>query len=222
MRSKILLAWWWKCSKTIRSTFLCISRPKVNSVCPRLGPAENEIGHPSGGPDRAAKSARVEQSSIRGGPSSASPVAKDETFCTDILSDDAQELVNDTATAILEDTLQEYCRKFQCLFQELPDHVEQESWNGVMKIDLILADPPYKVCCELGRKTSDYYSLCGNHISEIVEMCGNYLKLKGHTRMFCSAVQFSSWFKAVSVSTESVTFEDAEYNEQIRKETMFD
>lgn len=77
------------------------------------------------------------------------------------------------------------------------------------------------MCHELGRKTIGENPFIERCTSEKVQMSGSFLKLEGHTYMFCSAVQFSFWTKTVPAPTKIVTFEDAEDNEQKSREEMF-
>lgn len=89
-------------------------------------------------------------------PSSAAPEVKNENFLMDIFLDVPEDQVAYTNTAILEGVLTKYCQIFQCLFQELPDHLEQCGCNVEMEIGLVRTDPPYNVRRELGRQKSDY------------------------------------------------------------------
>lgn len=56
----------------------------------------------------------------------------------------------------------------------------------------------YDVPHELKRQKSEYDSCSKDSFAETVELCGNFLNHKGHVYMFCSAVQFLPWVKAVS------------------------
>lgn len=60
------------------------------------------------------------------------------------------------------------------------------------KVELILTDPFYNVRLEFGRQASDLDSCIENDISEMVEMCGENLKLTGNAHRFYSAVSLSS------------------------------
>lgn len=91
-----------------------------------------------------------------------------------------------------------------------------------MTIDIILTDPFYNMRRELESLTSFYVLFSEEDICEIAQVCGSYLQLESYSHMFCSAVNFSSWFKTISASTDSVTIEDAESNEQEREESFFD
>lgn len=98
----------------------------------------------------------------------------------------------------------------------------QCSCDVEMKIDLILIDPPYNVCQELGRWASDYDLFGKNDAGEMVDVCGDHFELGGLAHIFCSSTQLLSWAKAVSASTESATFWDSEGNEQVQNEALFD
>lgn len=172
--------------------------------------------------ESAVKKAHVKRSSTGEGLSSAAPEAKNEDVLMNIVLDDAERLVADNETSILESALQMYCRVFQSSFQELPDHLEQCACDVEMKINLILTDSVYNVRQELGRLASDYDLFSEDDIVEIMNMCGDYLKLVGHAHIFCSSVQLLSWDYAVSASAETVKFLDSGGNEQVRDEASFD
>lgn len=108
----------------------------------------------------------------------------------DIILDDAQDPAIDRDTAMVEGALQKYFRIFQCPFQELLDHLKQGCSNVEMRIDLLLADSPYNVRRELGRKTSDHDLFSEDDIAGKVKICGGCLKLGSHAHRFCFAVQF--------------------------------
>lgn len=91
-----------------------------------------------------------------------------------------------------------------------------------MKIDPILTDSPYHVRHELGFQTSAYDYFGANSISEMVEMGGEYVNLGGRAHMLRSAVQYSSWIKTISTSTESVTFPDSESSKKEREKAVLD
>lgn len=74
------------------------------------------------------------------------------------------------------------------------------------KIDIVLTDPHYNMCCKHRRQISDYGALSDEALAEMVEKCGDYLNLGGHTHMFCFLVQLSLWVKAIFNFTEIIIF----------------
>lgn len=91
-----------------------------------------------------------------------------------------------------------------------------------MKIDLVLIHPLYNVCRELRRKASNYEVFGKDDIADMLDMCGDFLKLGGHAHMFCSSTQLLSWVKAVSAAIESAKFQNSEGHKQIRDKALFD
>lgn len=104
---------------------------------------------------------------------------------------------------------------------QLCHHLEQDVWDVKIKTEFILVDSPYNVRRDFGRQIYKYDLSGKDNIFEIVEVCGDYLKLDDRAQMFCSAVQFLSWVKAVSASIENITFEGAEGKELECEETLF-
>lgn len=77
------------------------------------------------------------------------------------------------------------------------------------------------MCCGLRLQTFEYNSISDDDIAEMVEIRGQYLEPRGQGHTFCSAVQFSSWIKAHSMSTKSITFGETEGSKQESKKAMF-
>lgn len=76
-----------------------------------------------------------------------------------------------------------------------------------MKIDLIFPDPSHNTCLAISRQMFNYDSLSKDEIVDMLERCGANLKLEGHAKVFCSAVQLLSLLKAVPISTVTTTSE---------------
>lgn len=91
-----------------------------------------------------------------------------------------------------------------------------------MKIKVILTNPSNSVRHDLGCQASYCDPFYREYIGEMMEMCGNYLKLDGHVHMFCITVQFLFWTKAIAIPTKSVTFKPANRNKQEREEVILD
>lgn len=54
-------------------------------------------------------------------------------------------------------------------------------------------DPPYNVRREARNQTFYYDSFNKDDVTEMMGMCGDYLKRRGHAHMICSVIQFSFW-----------------------------
>lgn len=83
------------------------------------------------------------------------PVSKIENVLMDIVSGTAQGLEADPDTALLEGSLQKYCRSFRCPLQKLPDRLEQDDCDMYMKIDLIFTCLSYILRHKLGLQAYD-------------------------------------------------------------------
>lgn len=91
-----------------------------------------------------------------------------------------------------------------------------------MEIGLNISDTFCNVRRKLEGHAFAFDSFSYDKITGIMDICGHYLKLGGHTRIFCSVVQFLFRFKADSAAMASAIFEDYKGSEQKRKEAMFE
>lgn len=141
-------------------------------------------------------------------------------FFTDIVYDDALELIADKDTTLLESKSQKYFCIIQCLYQGSIYHFEQGRYDIEIKKVFVHTDPP-TVCCELGRQKPDYDSSSEDNIVEMVETCADYQKLGGHVHKVHSTVQFFVWFNAFFACMEGITFENAKGIELERENAIF-
>lgn len=73
---------------------------------------------------------------------------------------------------------------FSVPFQRFSDHLEQGGCEVKMKIDLILTKSPYNLRSEFVHQTSGSYSFRKDEISEMVEICGDYLSSEATSTCF--------------------------------------
>ena len=94
-----------------------------------------------------------------------------------------------------------------CSFADFPDMVVNKCGVDLTEnVDLIITDPPYNVRRLAGRRNSDYDVLTMEEMEECVEVISTILKPGGHGVLFCSDLQFSSWYKAL----RTPEFDDAD------------
>lgn len=73
----------------------------------------------------------------------------------------------------------------------------------------------------LHSSSSRYNFFSRINIAEMVEICGDFLKINNRDETGWPTVQFQSWVMALSTSTDIFLFEDTEGEELERKEAIF-
>lgn len=173
---------------------------------------------------RSQKSAliksQVHRRSTSKRPSSAAAAVTNKNVLMHSILYDREDPYIDTDSAVPESVLRKYLHVFQCLFKEIQYHFEQWGCDVELRTDLVLTALQYNVHPELGDQASNYEFFREDYIAEMVEMCGVYPTLSGHTHISCSSVQLSSSVMAVFASTESFNVQYSVVKKRIRNEIV--
>ena len=106
----------------------------------------------------------------------------------------------------MQQLMQPYCRIYDTHFRNLVDlDMELNGEHLDEAVQLILTDPPYNTRRESNARNSDHDSLLLADIAECVDLFGRVLRPGGHGLVFCSMLQFNSWFRLLLQHKETNT-----------------
>jgi len=90
-------------------------------------------------------------------------------------------------------------------FRDLPGfYMDTVGGNLSGNVDLILMDPPYNVRRESSKKNASHDIFTNDDMEDVVNLAVDMLKPGGHGIIFCSHLQFHSWYNLLNAETEDV------------------